>query len=187
MRTLAPSLCQSSERRLIFVSCPPSPAFPAFQIDQCLRCWFIQHIYIQMRGARMQPDIYITTRTPGKANYQNVLKSVENDLCFNFNLNPNLLFNLISFSDWRFTFYIMHTYWIVLILIVFVIVILPQSLKPANYKETLGWHVHGISNFDIANGGRKSKIVLFLPGRWQREIYKKEHTFGFPATEWILK
>ena len=152
MRTLAPSLCQSSERRLTFVSCPPSPASPDFQIDQYLRSWFIQHIYIQMRGARMQPDIYITTRTPGKANYQNVVKSVENDLCLNSNLNPNLLFNLILVPGWRFTFYIMHTYWIVLILNVFVNVILHQSLKPAKYKETLGWHVHGISNFDIANG-----------------------------------
>ena len=56
-----------------------------------------------MRGARMQPDIYIciyiTTRTPGEETYENVLKIVEDDLCFNFNLNPNLLFNLIPFSD----------------------------------------------------------------------------------------
>ena len=38
-------------------------------------------------------------------------------------------------------------------------------------------------------GERKSKIVLFLPGRWQREISKNEdpYTFGFPATEWIIK
>ena len=133
------------------------------------------HIHPNARSAHATRHIYITNRTPGKANYLNVLKSVENDLCFNFNLNSNLLFNLILFSDWRFTFYIMHTYWIVLILNVFVSVILHQSLKPATYKETLGWHVHGISNFDIANGGaqiQNSFVLAWAVATWNLKKMK---------------
>ena len=63
-----------------------------------------RHIYIynnnpNARSAHAARHIYITTRTPGEATYENVSKIVENDLCCNFNLDPNLLLNLISFSD----------------------------------------------------------------------------------------